>query len=99
MVQASYLTIFALAQTVVILTRGFDLSLGFTVSLVSVATGMATLLLAAGFVAVVALLLPTIGVDWKPIGVRIGQRGECIVLLAASTILLSALAFWGTNRR
>lgn len=39
-VQASYLAIFALAQTVVILTRGFDLSLGLTVSLVSVVTAM-----------------------------------------------------------
>jgi ribose transport system permease protein len=40
-VQASYLAIFAMAQTMVILTRGFDLSLGFTVSLVSVAASMA----------------------------------------------------------
>lgn len=40
-VQASYLAIFAMAQTIVILTRGFDLSLGFTVSLVSVAASMA----------------------------------------------------------
>jgi ribose transport system permease protein len=35
-VQTSYLAIFAMAQTMVILTRGFDLSLGYTVSLVSV---------------------------------------------------------------
>ncbi|WP_275791431.1 hypothetical protein [Pararhizobium gei] len=34
--QTSYLAIFAMAQTVVIVTRGFDLSLGFAVSLVSV---------------------------------------------------------------
>lgn len=40
-VQASYLAIFAMAQTMVILTRGFDLSLGFTVSLVSVVASMA----------------------------------------------------------
>jgi ribose transport system permease protein len=40
-VQASYLAIFAMAQTVVILTRGFDLSLGYTVSLVSVVASMA----------------------------------------------------------
>lgn len=40
-VQASYLAIFAMAQTIVILTRGFDLSLGFTVSLVSVVASMA----------------------------------------------------------
>jgi ribose/xylose/arabinose/galactoside ABC-type transport system permease subunit len=36
LVQASYLTVFASAQTLVILTRGFDLSLGTTVSMVSV---------------------------------------------------------------
>lgn len=40
-VQGSYLAIFALAQCLVILTRGFDLSLGFTVSLVSVLSAMA----------------------------------------------------------
>lgn len=40
-VQGSYLAVFALAQCLVILTRGFDLSLGFTVSLVSVVAAMA----------------------------------------------------------
>lgn len=40
-VQGSYLAIFALAQCLVILTRGFDLSLGFTVSLISVLSAMA----------------------------------------------------------
>lgn len=39
-VQGSYLAVFALAQCLVILTRGFDLSLGFTVSLVSVLSAM-----------------------------------------------------------
>ncbi|WP_138470624.1 ABC transporter permease [Poseidonocella sp. HB161398] len=39
--QASFLMIFSLAQCVVILTRGFDLSLGFTVSLVSVVSALA----------------------------------------------------------
>ncbi len=39
--QTSYLALFAMAQTVVILTRGFDLSLGPTVSMVSVASAMA----------------------------------------------------------
>ncbi len=38
--QASFLSIFAMAQTIVILTRGFDLSLGFTVSLASVVSAM-----------------------------------------------------------
>ncbi len=40
LIQASYLMIFAGAQAVVILTRGFDLSLGVTVSLVSVCAAM-----------------------------------------------------------
>nr|WP_281065487.1 ABC transporter permease [Jiella sonneratiae] len=38
--QASYLALFAMAQMVVILTRGFDLSLGPTVSMVSVAAAL-----------------------------------------------------------
>jgi ribose transport system permease protein len=38
--QASYLVIFAAAQMMVILTRGFDLSLGTTVSAVSVASAL-----------------------------------------------------------
>lgn len=39
--QTSYLALFAMAQTVVILTRGFDLGLGPTVSMVSVGTALA----------------------------------------------------------
>lgn len=39
--QASYMTIFASAQMLVILIRGFDLSLGSTVSLVSVLSALA----------------------------------------------------------
>ena len=40
MQQASYLLIFTVAQTLVILTRGFDLSLGTTVSAVGVASAL-----------------------------------------------------------
>ncbi|ALG90887.1 MULTISPECIES: ABC transporter permease [Actibacterium] len=40
LVQSSYLMIFASAQSMVLLTRGYDLSLGNTVSLVSVITAM-----------------------------------------------------------
>jgi ribose transport system permease protein len=39
--QTSYLALFAMAQSVVILTRGFDLALGPTVSMVSVGTALA----------------------------------------------------------
>ncbi|PDQ18658.1 ABC transporter permease [Mesorhizobium sanjuanii] len=47
-IQASYLSIFAMAQTMVILTRGFDLSLGYTVSLVSVVASMAMVAMGGG---------------------------------------------------
>jgi len=40
LVQASYLSLFAMAQTVVIITRGFDLSLGYSVALVSVVAAL-----------------------------------------------------------
>lgn len=48
LVQASYLVIFACAQMVVILVRGFDLSLGTSVSTISVASGMVMVHLTQG---------------------------------------------------
>jgi ribose transport system permease protein len=56
--QTSYLVIFAMAQTVVILTRGFDLALGPTVSMVSVgvALAMAKLVGADSYTVVVLLI-------------------------------------------
>ncbi|RUX11482.1 ABC transporter permease, partial [Mesorhizobium sp. M2A.F.Ca.ET.037.01.1.1] len=50
--QGSYLAIFAMAQTMVLLTRGFDLSLGYTVSLVSVAASMAMVATGGGDVSI-----------------------------------------------
>jgi ribose transport system permease protein len=47
LVQSSYLLLFASAQMVVILTGGFDLSLGMAVSVISVATALTTTALAA----------------------------------------------------
>ena len=47
LVQSSYLLVFASAQMVVILTGGFDLSLGMAVSVISVATALVTTGLAA----------------------------------------------------
>jgi ribose transport system permease protein len=41
LIQASYPAVFATAQMFVLLTRGFDLSLGVTVSMVSVLSGLA----------------------------------------------------------
>jgi ribose transport system permease protein len=46
--QSTYLVVFAAAQMMVILTRGFDLSLGATVSAVSVASALVMTALAAG---------------------------------------------------
>src|SRR5258708_27840237 len=40
MIQVSYLAIFATAQMFVLITRGFDLSLGTAISLISVLSGM-----------------------------------------------------------
>lgn len=63
--QSSYLVLFASAQMMVILTRGFDLSLGTTVSAVSVASGLVmTGLAAAGVsngICVLAGLLAGVG--------------------------------------
>jgi ribose transport system permease protein len=47
LIQSSYLVLFASAQMVVILTRGFDLSLGTSVSAVSVASALVMTSLAA----------------------------------------------------
>lgn len=55
--QASYLVLFAMAQTVVILTRGFDLALGPTVSMVSVGAALAMAGAVAGGYGPVAVLL------------------------------------------
>jgi ribose transport system permease protein len=55
--QASYLVLFAMAQTVVILTRGFDLALGPTVSMVSVGAALAMAGAVAGGYEPVAVLL------------------------------------------
>jgi len=98
-IQASYLSIFAMAQTVVILTRGFDLSLGFTVSLVSVVASMAMVSagadagsivygMAAGFAvaAVIGLAngLLIAGIGINPLVTTLGMAN--IVMAFASTI-------------
>jgi len=51
LIQSSYLVLFASAQMVVILTRGFDLSLGASVSAISVASALVMTGLDAGDVA------------------------------------------------
>lgn len=47
-IQSSYLAIFALAQTFVVTVRGFDLSLGTSVSLISVTSAMALVAMSGG---------------------------------------------------
>ncbi|MGH0216430.1 ABC transporter permease [Sinorhizobium meliloti] len=97
--QTSYLAIFAMAQTVVIVTRGFDLSLGFTVSLVSVisamvmvAAGEPSLAVAAGILAglaVAAVIGATNGVLIAGVGINplVTTLGVAnIVLSLASTV-------------
>ncbi|MFB2551853.1 ABC transporter permease [Ensifer soli] len=98
-VQGSYLAIFAMAQTVVILTRGFDLSLGFSVSLASVACAMAMVAVGDGGPAVfagiaAALAVSTLiglangiliaGVGINPLVTTLGMAN--IVLALASTV-------------
>ncbi len=56
--QTSYIVIFAMAQTVVIVTRGFDLALGPSVSMVSVGVALTMAsLVGAGYSSVAVLLL------------------------------------------
>lgn len=98
-VQTSYLAIFAMAQTMVILTRGFDLSLGFTVSLVSVVASMAMVSmgasdaailygLAAGFMVALAVGLSNglliAGIGINPLVTTLGVAN--IVMALASTV-------------
>ena len=94
-VQASYLAVFALAQCLVILTRGFDLSLGFTVSLVSVLSAMAMVATGSPFAGIMAglgvgllvgaangLLIGGIGLN--PLVTTLGMAN--IVMALASTV-------------
>ena len=94
-VQASYLSVFALAQCLVILTRGFDLSLGFAVSLVSVvsamamvASGSAALGIAAGLGVGLAVGLANGvligGIGLNPLVTTLGMAN--IVMALASTL-------------
>lgn len=94
-VQGSYLSVFALAQCLVILTRGFDLSLGFTVSLVSVLSAMVMVGTGSVFLGVLAglgvglvvglangMLIGGIGLN--PLVMTLGMAN--IVMALASTV-------------
>lgn len=94
-VQTSFLAIFAMAQCIVILTRGFDLSLGFCVSLVSVVSAMSMVAsgslvfgilsgLGVGLIAGVANGLLIGGIALNPLVTTLGT--SYILLALASTV-------------
>ncbi|MCG8155523.1 ABC transporter permease [Brenneria goodwinii] len=94
LVQSSYLMLFACAQAVVILTRGLDLSLGVSVSLISVVSAlvMAQAGLGAGILAGVAVSLAIglfngawiAGLGINPFIVTLGTMN--IVMTLATTV-------------
>ncbi len=86
--QTSYLAIFAVAQMVVILTRGFDLSLGMCVSAVSV---LSALIMTSGLAAQPGMLYPAIvlgvlgGIGF---GIVVGLfNGLCVSLLRVNPFI------------
>jgi ribose transport system permease protein len=82
--QTSYLALFAMAQTVVILTRGFDLALGPTVSMVSVGTALAMAGATATGHGTAAVLLAGLGAGFG-LGVACGLfNGVVIAILGVS---------------
>jgi ribose transport system permease protein len=87
--QSSYLLLFASGQMIVILTRGFDLSLGTTVSAVSVSSALAMTSLASAGVsdpAVVALGL-AVGLGF---GALVGIfNGVCVSRLGISPFIVT----------
>lgn len=93
--QASYLMIFATAQMVVIITRGFDLSLGVTVSTVSVCAAIvmtsagipAGLVIPAGIAAALAIGL-AIG-TFNGVAIALGRVNPFIVTLGTMNVLLA----------
>lgn len=89
LIQASYLTVFASAQTLVILTRGFDLSLGTTVSMVSVIAAMVMTIWAdgGGSVTMAIALASLAGIA---AGMAIGLiNGACVSLLRVSPFVVT----------
>ncbi|OBR46275.1 ABC transporter permease [Paraburkholderia tropica] len=95
LVQASYLAIFAAAQAIVIMSRGFDLSLGVSVSLISVVSAMAmTVGHASPFVAimlgvVVALLIGICIGAVNGMCVAFGKINPFVVTLGTMNIVLA----------
>jgi ribose transport system permease protein len=82
--QTSYLALFAMAQTMVLLTRGFDLSLGVTVSLVSVVS--AIVMTTTGSMPVLAAVVAGLGV-----GLMIGVVNGVLIATLGINPLVSTL--------
>lgn len=78
--QTSYLALFAMAQTVVILTRGFDLALGPTVSMVSVGSALAMAGATASGHGAGAVLLAGLGAGFA-LGIACGLFNGVVVAL------------------
>ena len=89
LIQASYLTVFASAQTLVILTRGFDLSLGTTVSMVSVVAALVmTGMVGDAGAAVSAIVFACCAGIIAGMGIGL-INGACISLLRVSPFVVT----------
>jgi ribose transport system permease protein len=90
LIQASYLTVFASAQTLVILTRGFDLSLGTTVSMVSVVAALVMTGMAGDGAAAATVAIAFACLAGTAAGMGIGLiNGTCIALLRVSPFVVT----------
>jgi ribose transport system permease protein len=87
--QSSYLFLFASGQMIVILTRGFDLSLGTTVSAVSVASALAMTSLASAGVSDGLVVTAGLGVGLG-FGALVGVfNGVCVSRLGISPFIVT----------
>jgi len=91
LVQASYLSLFAMAQTVVIITRGFDLSLGYSVAL----TGGAGASLEAVGRIMLQLMLPFVvgHLLRNQLGTLVKRRALVLAVDRGSILLIVYTAF------
>ncbi len=90
LIQASYLTVFAAAQMMVLLTRGFDLSLGVTVSLVSVVSGLAMVGWLQGSPEAVPMAIFLGCLAGLGAGLAVGAvNGACVALLRVNPFVVT----------
>lgn len=88
--QASFLVILAAAQMFALLTRGFDLSLGATISMVSVASAMIMSAVAPGGEGAVVAALAAGVLGGVVIGMAVGTvNGLCVAYLGISPFLVT----------